>query len=148
LAMLVTLVYSDKKAREKPCLRCGRSLRGVVDARHCPECGLAVWLSLGGNDALEWSNPPWLGRLSMVCGMLVLIQMAGMAAFWPMSLCAQQPAGLSRFSYSSMKAAVWRRRDCAAWVQPREIRRESHPLTNPVRPQRQGVSRFLNESEL
>jgi hypothetical protein len=30
--------------------------------------------------------------------------------------------------------------------QLREIRPESHPQTNPVRPQRQGVSRLLNES--
>ncbi|MFY9843431.1 MAG: hypothetical protein WAK23_10010, partial [Terriglobales bacterium] len=29
--------------------------------------------------------------------------------------------------------------------QLREIRRESHPTTNPVRPQRQAVSRLLNE---
>ena len=30
--------------------------------------------------------------------------------------------------------------------QLREIRRKSHPQTNPVRPQRQGVSRLLNKS--
>jgi len=71
--MIITRVYSNKKAREKPCLRCGYSLRYLVDSRNCPECGLAVWLSLGNNDALDWSNPVWLKRLSILCcGMAAL----------------------------------------------------------------------------
>lgn len=58
--MLTKLVKSDARAREKPCLRCGYSLRQNFDARHCPECGLSVWLSLNPNDALTASNPEWL----------------------------------------------------------------------------------------
>jgi ribosomal protein S27AE len=45
---------SDARAREKPCLRCGTSLRKNLDDKYCPECGLSVWLSLNLNDTLEW----------------------------------------------------------------------------------------------
>jgi hypothetical protein len=61
--MRVTMIKSDVRAREKPCLRCGYSLR-KIDSTHCPECGLSVWLSLNQNDTLEWSNPGWLRRMS------------------------------------------------------------------------------------
>ena len=59
------LIKSDPRARLKPCLRCGYSLRNVPDARLCPECGLPIWLTLGGNDDLEMSNPQWLRRLAV-----------------------------------------------------------------------------------
>jgi hypothetical protein len=64
------ILKSDPRARLRPCLRCGYSLRNVPDARVCPECGLPVWLTLGGNDDLEMSNPQWLRRLALA--MLVL----------------------------------------------------------------------------
>lgn len=54
-----TIFVSDKQARLKPCLRCGYSLRHNIDAKNCPECGLAVRISLADNRALEWSNPSW-----------------------------------------------------------------------------------------
>ena len=79
--MLITLVKSDAKAREKPCLRCGYSLRKIVDVRHCPECGLAVWVSLSGNSALEWSNPRWLGPLGPICAGIALLTLAAMGAY-------------------------------------------------------------------
>jgi hypothetical protein len=59
----LVMIKSDRRAREKPCLRCGYSLRGLLDAKNCPECGLPVWISLNGNDSLEWSNPLWLRRI-------------------------------------------------------------------------------------
>jgi hypothetical protein len=74
------MIKSDKRAREKPCLRCGYSLRRI-DALHCPECGLSVWRSLNANDALEWSNPPWLMKLVHACRVLALVQVVGLAAF-------------------------------------------------------------------
>ena len=43
--MPLVIIKSDRRAREKPCLRCGYSLRRI-DSTHCPECGLSVWLSL------------------------------------------------------------------------------------------------------
>jgi hypothetical protein len=61
----LTMIKSDPRARLKPCLRCGYSLRNVPDARLCPECGLPIWLTLGGNDDLEMSNPQWLRRLTV-----------------------------------------------------------------------------------
>lgn len=68
--MPIVRIQSDPRARLKPCLRCGYSLRNNPDARVCPECGLPVWLTLGGNDDLEMSNPRWLGRLSLAVALL------------------------------------------------------------------------------
>lgn len=68
--MPVIMIKGDARAREKPCLRCGYSLR-KVDATHCPECGLSVWLSLNQNDTLDWSNPAWLR--GMVAGLWVMV---------------------------------------------------------------------------
>src|SRR2546423_5256295 len=64
---MATRIVNDPKAREKPCLRCGYSLRKLPDARHCPECGLSVWLSLKQGDSLDLSNPAWLRRLATAC---------------------------------------------------------------------------------
>ena len=70
--MPLVMIKSDPRARLKPCLRCGYSLRNVPDARLCPECGLPIWLTLGGNDDLEMSNPSWLRRLSLAALVLAL----------------------------------------------------------------------------
>lgn len=78
--MPLVMVKSDKRAREKPCLRCGYSLRRI-DALHCPECGLSVWRSLNANDALEWSNPPWLTKLAVACTVLAVVQVVGIVAY-------------------------------------------------------------------
>jgi hypothetical protein len=68
----LVMIKSDPRARLKPCLRCGYSLRNVPDARLCPECGLPIWLTLGGNDDLEMSNPAWLRRLSFAALVMAL----------------------------------------------------------------------------
>lgn len=85
--MLVTIVKSDKRSREKPCLRCGYSLRKLIDSKYCPECGLSIWLSLNQNDALERSNPAWLRRLAVACIALAAAQVMGMVM-----LVASHPA--------------------------------------------------------
>jgi hypothetical protein len=54
------MLVSSERARSKPCLRCGYSLRHVMDRAHCSECGLPIWISLNGNDSLGLSNPDWL----------------------------------------------------------------------------------------
>src|SRR3954447_17612684 len=79
--MPVTLVKSDPKAREKPCLRCGYSLRKLLDAKHCPECGLSMWLSLNANDSLDWSNPSWLRRLAFGGIILAPVQILGFLVY-------------------------------------------------------------------
>src|SRR5215210_5353683 len=72
--LVTTQMVNDKRAREKPCLRCGYSLRQIPDARHCPECGLSAWLSLHEGDALDRSNPAWLLRLTFASAMLAIAQ--------------------------------------------------------------------------
>ena len=86
--MPVTMIKSDARAREKPCLRCGYSLRKLLDSKHCPECGLSVWLSLNPNDTLDWSNPEWLKRLSLATWVLAAAQATAFVpyALWGMSL--------------------------------------------------------------
>lgn len=76
-----TIIRSDPKAREKPCLRCGFSLRKVLDAKHCPQCGMSVWLSLNQNDSLDWSKPSWLRRMSIGAGVMALSQVLAYAAY-------------------------------------------------------------------
>ncbi len=74
------MIKSDPRTRLKPCLRCGYSLRNVPDARLCPECGLPIWLTLGGNDDLEMSSPPWLRRLSLATALLAAANAAVVGA--------------------------------------------------------------------
>jgi hypothetical protein len=76
-----SIIRSDPKAREKPCLRCGYSLRRILDAKHCPECGLSVWLSLNQNDSLDWSHPDWLRMMSLAALVLAIAQVPGLAAW-------------------------------------------------------------------
>src|SRR5258706_11205383 len=77
--MPVTIIKSDPRGREKPCLRCGYSLRKITDASHCPECGLSVWLSLNQNDTLDMSNPEWLRRMAL--GLWILAMASVLAGF-------------------------------------------------------------------
>src|SRR3954466_10596677 len=76
--MPLVLVKSDPKAREKPCLRCGYSLRKLLDARNCPECGLSVWVSLNSNDSLDWSRPDWLRAIALGALIMAGSQVLGM----------------------------------------------------------------------
>jgi hypothetical protein len=79
--MGMVLLKGDKAAREKPCLCCGYSLRKLGDAKYCPECGLGVWISLNGNDALDWSHPLWIGRIAWACSSLAAAHLLGLAAY-------------------------------------------------------------------
>jgi hypothetical protein len=67
-----SILVPDKQARQKPCLRCGYSLRSIVSAKNCPECGLAARISLSDNRALEWTNPSWQRGLAVGFGVLAL----------------------------------------------------------------------------
>jgi general stress protein CsbA len=75
--MPLVLVKSDPRAREKPCLRCGYSLRKILDARNCPECGLSVWVSLNQNDSLDWSRPEWLRQIALGAFIMAAAQVLG-----------------------------------------------------------------------
>lgn len=74
-------ILSDPRAREKPCLRCGRSLKKNLDDRHCPDCGLSLWISLNPNDSLEWSNANWLRATAQGAWTLASSQLIALAAY-------------------------------------------------------------------
>lgn len=76
---------SDTRARFKPCLRCGYSLLHIAGAKNCPECGLAIRISLSANRSLEWSNPRWQRFLALALGVLafgLFCRTLGSAADW------------------------------------------------------------------
>lgn len=73
-------VMSDPIARLKPCLRCRMSLKGHLDDKYCPQCGLSVWLSLNAGDSLGASNPPWLKKTSLACIVLAITHILGVFA--------------------------------------------------------------------
>jgi hypothetical protein len=79
--MNVILVKSDARAREKPCLQCGYSLRKLTDSTHCPECGLSIWMSLNGNDSLDWSKSTWLRRMALGALIMAMAQLIGISAY-------------------------------------------------------------------
>src|SRR3954466_6376187 len=91
--MPLVMIKSDPRAREKPCLRCGYSLR-KIDATHCPECGLSVWLSLNNNDGLDASRPEWLRRMATALWILAGAQGVALPpfAFSTFAMLAQRRA--------------------------------------------------------
>ena len=104
--MHLKIIKSDPRAREKPCIRCGLSLRKLLDAKHCPQCGLSVWLSLSGNDALDWSNPAWLRALSIGTAVMAPAQLVALAAYAMMLLPIAMPLE-QRYPWAAMLAGVY-----------------------------------------
>lgn len=47
---------------DRPCLRCGYNIRGLMDTGICPECGSPVRDSLRGN-LLRYASPEYVARL-------------------------------------------------------------------------------------
>ena len=97
--MPLVMLKSDPRARLKPCLRCGYSLRNVPDARACPECGLAIWITLGGNDELGMSNPAWLRRVALGAVALAASNLAligGVIVGWLFGQLVTSPAVVPR----------------------------------------------------
>jgi hypothetical protein len=99
--MPLVMIKSDPRAREKPCIRCGYSLRKVTDSPHCPECGLSVWLSLNNNDTLENSNPDWLRRSALALYLLAATSLLAFAAAVPQ---AKYNYDVSRFRSERLRA--------------------------------------------
>jgi hypothetical protein len=108
---VATRIVNDPKAREKPCLRCGYSLRKLPDARHCPECGLSVWLSLSEADLLALSNPLWLRRLAIACGLIAAAHALSLALwaavrFFNLARVIRVHFGVATFLLASVSLGV------------------------------------------
>jgi hypothetical protein len=86
--MPLTIIKADQRGREKPCLRCGYSLRKITDSNYCPECGLSVWLSLNQNDTLEMCNPDWLRRMAVGLWILAAASVISLAVLTPVTVQA------------------------------------------------------------
>jgi hypothetical protein len=80
--MRVIMIQGDARGREKPCLRCGYSLR-KIDSTHCPECGLSVWLSLNQNDTLEMCSADWLRRMAVALWVMAGASLLAIPAMGP-----------------------------------------------------------------
>ena len=78
--MRVTIIKSDVRSREKPCLRCGYSLR-KIDSTHCPECGLSLWISLNSNNHLDRSSPDWLRRMALGLIVMTIAMLPGVVSY-------------------------------------------------------------------
>jgi len=76
----VTIIKSDVRSREKPCLRCGYSLR-KIDSTHCPECGLSLWISLNSNNHLDRSSPDWLRRMALGLIVMAIAMLPGVLSY-------------------------------------------------------------------
>src|SRR5438094_695373 len=92
--MPLVMIKADPRAREKPCIRCGYSLRKVTDSNHCPECGLATWLSLNQNDTLEMSNPEWLRRMAFG---LIVMAASGLVALAALGVVSHRQFQVMRY---------------------------------------------------
>jgi hypothetical protein len=84
--MPLKIIKADPRGREKPCLRCGYSLRKITDSNYCPECGLSVWLSLNQNDTLEMCSPDWLRRMAVGVWILAAASVISLAVLTPMTV--------------------------------------------------------------
>jgi hypothetical protein len=122
--MYVREIRSDPRAREKPCIRCGLSLRKHLDDRYCPDCGLSVWMSLNANDALDYSNATWLRKTSRGAWMMAAIQIVALAAYL-VALLGIASSAVS--SFGKMPAAAARHAREAAATQP-----VTQPATQPA----------------
>lgn len=98
-----TILVSDKRGRLKPCLRCGYSLAHIAGARNCPECGLAVRISLSDDRSLYWSNPRWQRFLAVAFGLLAL----GMICSILSSIAYWTTYGADEEYYSLDSATLW-----------------------------------------
>lgn len=120
--MLVREYVSDARAREKPCLRCGLSLRKHLDDRHCPQCGLSVWMSLNSNESLDYSNARWLRKASrgawVMAGVQVLAFLAYLAGL--VSIGAATTSSWQRTSAGMQHAAAQRGHHAVAATQVRD----------------------------
>jgi hypothetical protein len=108
------ILVSDKEARLRPCLRCGYSLRHILGARNCPECGLAVRISLSENTGLEWTNPRWQRFMAMGLGVLALgmvLRLLRYAANW---LIYGDMAGYFKLGATAIRGMLW------LWIYARE----------------------------
>jgi hypothetical protein len=100
------ILVSDKRGRLKPCRRCGYSLAHIAGARNCPECGLAVRISLSSNSGLEWSSPRWQRFMAVAFGVLalgLLCRTAGSAGHWLIRLLLR-----GNYSFSRAFEVGWR----------------------------------------
>jgi hypothetical protein len=101
--MPLTIIKADPRGREKPCLRCGYSLRKITDSNYCPECGLSVWLSLNQNDTLEMSNPDWLRRMALGLWILAAASVIALAVLTPVTIHTFQTMLFRQRFYAAMR---------------------------------------------
>src|SRR5437764_6386117 len=101
--MPLVIIKSDPRAREKPCLRCGYSLRKITDSNYCPECGLSVWLSLNQNDTLEMSNPDWLRRMALGLWVLAAASVIALAVLTPVTIQSFQTMLFRQRFYAALR---------------------------------------------
>ncbi len=75
----ITLRPSVPLADDVYCARCGYNLRGLMPSGRCPECGLAIDRSVGGNK-LRFADADWVAKLHRGTEMLLWGMLLGLVA--------------------------------------------------------------------
>ena len=67
--IFVAVAPNGDIAEDKPCVTCGRNLKGTQLDQVCPDCGTLILRSVKG-EHLKYSNAKWLSKIELGCTLI------------------------------------------------------------------------------